>query len=100
MTEDFFITTYSPNFDYAIDKGYNKTTQMSIKGDLKSFTANPTNLTNGAVNTYVFNLSTKIPLQNVDILMFDLPEEIVAPRNTKLANCQPMEGLERVECSI
>ena len=73
-TGTFFITTRDTNLVSEIDSGYNMATKVTIMGDLSSFGAVPSNVTNGAENTYTFSLQTTIPLLEGDRLFFTIPE--------------------------
>ena len=98
QTGTFTITTYADK-ENVIDQGFNVGTKMTIPGQLGSFSATPTNETNGALNTYNFSMISEIPLKDDDKLSYKLPAEVGPPGQEEL-NCLPVLGFEEIECTI
>ena len=99
-TGTFSITTFDSDLTSEIDSGFDKSTRMTVMGDLSSFGAQPSNVTNGAENTYTFTLATQIPIHNGDTLYFTMPKQITTPPNAEALDCLPVAGLTDIKCAI
>jgi len=99
-TEKFFVTTLDSDLVSTIDSGYDLATKMTIEAALTAFDATPSNVTNGADNTYTFSVVTEIPLLDGDRLSFTMPDQITAPSQSAELDCLPVEGLAKITCSI
>jgi len=75
-TGTFQVTTYDTDKTSEIDIGYDQNTAMTIPGELGSFSAKQSNVTNGDINKYEFSMQSMIPLYNGDKLSFKLPPEL------------------------
>jgi len=92
-TGPFVIETFDTDQVSQIDAGFNKVTQMTQPGVMESFSVLQTNSTNGALNTYVFSLQSKIPLADGDRLQFDVPPQIVPPKSSAEMDCKGRDNV-------
>lgn len=81
-TGPFIINTYDIDGISLIDTGYNQTAAMSIPANLQSFSARPSSLVNGQLNTYTFSLQSNLTIANGDKVTFVLPTELTPPQNS------------------
>ena len=100
-TDKFFLTTLDSDLASTIDSGYDLATKMTIEATLAAFDAAPSNVTNGADNTYTFSMDPgSLPLLDGDRLSFTMPDQITVPSQSAELACRPVEGLEKITCSV
>jgi hypothetical protein len=73
----FEITTFDTDGVSLIDNGYNKNIATSIAGTITLKPIVRESTTNGDVNTYTFELTTTVPMENNDVLKFSFPDQVV-----------------------
>jgi hypothetical protein len=99
-TGPFTINTFDIDGVSLIDSGYNQTAAMSVPADLQSFSARPSSLVNGQLNTYTFSLQSNLTMANGDMVTFVLPLELTPPTNSSVMNCVGVTNVDSVTCSI
>lgn len=95
----FKITSYDQD-GFMIDTGYNKNVQTSIAGKITFEPIGRQNTTNGAINTYVFELTTTVPMLNSDVLKFSFPAGIELNADGQTTTCTPANAADKIICGI
>ena len=67
-TEEFLVITFDMDGISEIDRGFRVTTKMAGLWAIDNFSVEPTSAINGEINAYNFTLSSRVPLNDGDVV--------------------------------
>lgn len=78
-SDEFLVITFDMDGISEIDRGFRVGVQMQNLWQIDNFSVEPTSAINGEINAYNFTLSTRVQLNDGDMVQFVFPQEVTLP---------------------
>jgi hypothetical protein len=100
-TDGFVMKTYDQDHLVSDNEGFLGVATMTEPIVLDSrHSVKRSNVMNGKLTDVTFDIQFDFDLQKFDQFVIELPDEVKAPNSREKLDCQPLEGVTHLYCTI